>query len=290
LLELTIFAIPKEFSSHSAIIQVNALSSWSRLPGAEVIVLGDDDGVAEAAHRFGMRHIPAISRSAMGTPLLDDAFKIARESAQSPVLCYVNADVMLFDDLVRAVASLRLPQYLAVGQRWNLDVTENLSLDDPVTEREFQRRARTDGELEPPWGSDYFVFPRTVDWGLPSFAVGRPRWDNWLIQRARDLHVPVVDISPDVTAIHQNHDYGHVPSGGGESYEGPEATLNRELAGADALADLDDATHVMHGGQIVRARGWRYTRKRLLNAQQQNPVLRGPVGAARWIFQSVKRS
>ncbi|MCK4268366.1 MAG: hypothetical protein KAX16_06005, partial [Actinomycetia bacterium] len=64
---------------------------------------------------------------------------------------------------------------------------------------------------------------------LPPFAVGRPAWDNWVIYHARSLGVPVIDATKIVTPVHQNHDYGHVPSGTGSAWEGPEADRNRSL-------------------------------------------------------------
>ena len=42
---------------------------------------------------------------------------------------------------------------------------------------------RGHGTLDLGSGSDYFVFPRTTDFGIPSFAVGRPGWDNWMMGR-----------------------------------------------------------------------------------------------------------
>ena len=71
-------------------------------------------------------------------------------------------------------------------------------------------------------------------------------WDNWLIRRARELDIPVVDITPVVTVVHQNHDYGHIPQGRGDAWEGPEADTNRALAGGErGVFTLMDATHVL---------------------------------------------
>jgi len=58
---LTIFSIPKAFAGHNGIIQNNAIQSWVRLsPACQVILFGDDPGVAEAARRFGVVHVPDI--------------------------------------------------------------------------------------------------------------------------------------------------------------------------------------------------------------------------------------
>ena len=41
------------------------------------------------------------------------------------------------------------------------------------------------GKRHPPTGSDYFIDPRRMIQEMPPFAVGRPAWDNWLIQHVR---------------------------------------------------------------------------------------------------------
>ena len=60
--------------------------------------------------------------------------------------------------------------------------------------------------LHPPAGSDYFAYPRDVDWQMPPFAVGRIVWDNWTLRRARQLSLQVIDATRVVPAIHQNHE------------------------------------------------------------------------------------
>ena len=69
---LTIFSVPKPFAGDAAVIQRNALASWSRLPGpVQMLLFGDEDGVAAAAAEFGALHIPGVAQNAYGTPLLD---------------------------------------------------------------------------------------------------------------------------------------------------------------------------------------------------------------------------
>lgn len=287
--DLTIFAIPKPFTGHTGIIQENALSSWVRLPWVEVILIGNDDGVGEAAQRFGARHEPEVSKTDLGTPLLDSAFQIATTLATSERLCYANADIMLFEDLIEAINEIPFPNYLVVAQRTNMDVKESISLEDSVAVDRFLREARRRGILEPPWASDIFVFPRTTRLGLESFAVGRPGWDNWLIWKARNLRVPVVDVTPSVLVVHQNHDYGHVPRQRGRAWEGPEADRNLQLVGdPSTLWNLDRATHIVEKGRVRRARGWRYFRGWMLGLPGRFPWLRRPLAAVRALFRVIK--
>lgn len=263
--DLTLFTIPKGFTDRRvALIQRNALASWRRLaPVAEVLVLGDDPGVAEAAHEFGATHVGDSKRNEFGTPLLDWAFRVAAERGSGELLCYVNADIILLDDFVDA--ALRLPRdpYLAIGRRWNCDISEPLDFRDG--DAGLRDWALRNGTLDNGRGSDYFVFRRSFDFVLPAFAVGRPGWDNWMIGRALRLRLPVIDMTASVLAIHQNHDYVHVPSAQGSDWEGPEAVRNRALAG-----DFDrfihspfNATHLLMPGGLRRARSKEHMRAKL---------------------------
>lgn len=263
---ITVFSIPKPFVGHIGVIQRNALQSWARLaPDVEVRLYGDDDGVAAAAAEFGVEHEPDVAKNDFGTPLVSAVFEHATATSATPMVCFVNADVMLPHELVSRCRDIELSAFLVVGQRWDLDVNENLDLADPMVASTLWSTLPERGRLHPPAGSDYFAFPRVIDWGFPPFAVGRPGWDNWLIYRARAMRVPVIDATEAIPIIHQNHDYSHLTDTG-EFRAGPEAARNTELAGAHHFFTLADATHRLTGSGLEPARGSRYLRRRLLTA------------------------
>jgi hypothetical protein len=241
---ITVFTGPKPFTGHIGLIQDNAIASWMRLgAGVEVLLLGDEPGIAEAAVRHGARHLAPISRTPAGTPRLDAMFAAARQAAAFPLLCYVNADVILLPDLLTRsqTAAARFASFLMVGQRWDLDLRQPLQLDG-LWEAKLRVEVQARGRRHPPAGSDYFVFPRACFEDMPPFALGRAGWDNWMIYHARRRHWPVIDASPSVTVIHQDHDYAHLP-GGRPHYRNPESDTNLELAGGRpaifTLADSD---------------------------------------------------
>src|SRR5215471_17679496 len=122
---LTIFSTAKPFQGHNAIIQRNALESWRRLdPNIEIILLGDDPGVAEVCQELHLRHEPQVERNESGAPLLSDLFERAQRLARHETVGYCNADIILTADVTRALQNVRskFDKFLMVGRRWDLDV------------------------------------------------------------------------------------------------------------------------------------------------------------------------
>lgn len=262
---LTIFTVPKPFLGHIKIIQRNAIQSWARLrPPCEIILCGDEPGTEEMAAEFKTKYIPSIARNEYGTPLVNSVFDQVERMASFPLMCYVNADIILLSDLMEAVRRMRFQRFLMVGQRWDIDLGEPWDFERPDWEERLRRYVVDRGVLHPPAGSDYFVFPRNGAIGkFPPVAVGRPGWDNWFIYKARKLGIPVVDATKAVAPIHQNHDYSHVRNRTGETYEGPEADWNLSLIGGwDYAFILLDATHIMTSRALFPALTYKYLRRR----------------------------
>jgi len=256
---LTLFAIPKPFRGYIATIQYNAIQSWMRLqPACEIILFGDDEGTAEVVREFGLRHIPYVTLSEYGTPLLNSIFAQAQAVASHRVLAYVNADIILFGDFTAAVQRIPFHRFLMVGQRWNMNLEQPLDFSHPDWQSQLCECVRSQGTPNERCGIDYFVFTSGL-WGeIPPFTIGRTVWDNWLIYRARAQGARVVDTSHAVMAVHQNHDYSHIREGKTTGWEaawnGPEAQRNLQLAGGDYTRGftLDDATWALPARGFVR--------------------------------------
>ena len=243
---ITLFAIPKAFAGRAGVIQRNAIASWTRLgDDVEVLLIGDDAGVAEAAGAANVRHVAAVEKTDHGTPLLSSAFATARDASTRPLLAYVNADIVLLPDFVAAVRRIRFPSYLCLGRRWDVTVEGEIEPGGDYEGR-VRRLVASSGELALPDAIDYFVLDRTGPLTeLPPFVVGRPGWDNWMIYRARSLGLPVVDATRAVTAVHQTHDYAHVPERSGYRWYGPEASANFALIEGLERFQTRHATHVL---------------------------------------------
>lgn len=242
---LTIFSIPKAFEGHIGAIQRNALRSWLALPGCQVVLLGDEAGVVDAARETGAVHIAGVALGEHGTPRLDDAFRRVEDVATGPLRCFVNGDVVLLDDLLPAVDAARrfAPRFLVIGQTTDLEVGDDLALDRPEIRGELAERAKAHGRSRGATAIDYFVYSPALFDPMPAFVVGRARFDNWLVWRGRGRG-PVIDASNVVLAIHQRHDYEHIAGGQEAAHFGVEAGRNLELAGGSSrLFTIFDASH-----------------------------------------------
>jgi hypothetical protein len=232
---LTLFTTAKPFHGHSAIIQRNALKSWTLLhPDVEVILFGDDDGAAETARELRLRYEPYVSRSEHGSKRLDYMFSTARAVARHDILCYVNCDIILMDDFLRALKRVREKHmnFLMVGRRWDIEMPE------PVDYLQASWRSRLQGvalmrgvQRSEEW-IDYFAFSKGLyGASVPPLVVGRIFWDDWLVWKAMKLKAAVVDASDAVIAVHQNHDYSYHPKGKHGMWNDVESVRNLEIGG-----------------------------------------------------------
>lgn len=252
---ITLFSAPKPFTHpHVATIQRNAIRSWTLLPEVDVILLGDETGLAEAAVELGVKHIPEVKVNQSGTPLISSMFQLARENSTSELLCIINADMILMQDFVEtAKQAVQLKdKFVLLSQRWDLDIGQPFDFSEGWQDR-LSSMVHRHGSLHRPAGSDFFLFPRTCYSDVPNFTIGRAGWDNWMIYKARTEGWPAIDCTPSLMIVHQNHDYSHLP-GGKPHYEHPDTNENIRLAGGQASIryTILDATHQFMDGKLVR--------------------------------------
>ena len=223
------------------------------------------------------------------------SFSQAHAVARNDILCYVNSDIIFLRDLLAAVGvvSAQHKRYLIFGRRWNIDLKEPVVFEDSEAwRRSFQAFVETRGSLYDGFNLDYFIFPKPLFEEIPSFAVGRPAWDNWMIYEARRSQIPVVDATDAILAVHQNHDYSHTFEGqaGGKTavWRGVEAQRNRELSGSHYFG-IEDATHrLTRRGRITRRFDPTHCFRRLREAAEIYPRWRWLLGPLRAIVQFIR--
>lgn len=249
----TLFTVPKPFQGSIDRIQRNAISSWKALGATvRVVLMGNEVGTAEIADELDVPHVADIETNRRGTPNLSNAFSKASQLATTPLLAYVNADIILLPNFVTAIEHLhnQVPgNVLMIGRRTELDLEEAMSFDDESHYAALSQQVDQRGRLGPVVCKDYFVFRKGQYTDLPSFSVGRGNWDNWMVSSTNRAGVPVVDATRVVTAIHQDHGYDHVRGGRRAAYvTGFEARANLQLAGGRNLVTGCEASHTMSSG------------------------------------------
>ena len=255
--ELTIFSCPKPFRDENiARIQRNAIGSWLQLrPQVEVILLGDEEGVDVVATELGARHIREVEQNDYGTPLIRSIFQKAQLASTAPTMAYVNADILIMPDFLTLTRIVqRFDEFLVVGSRIDLDLREEITFHNGWL-KELLGQVEREGRLHKPSGSDYFVFPRGIFMEIPSFALGRAGWDNWMLYEGRRERIPVIDASGAVLVVHQDHDYAHLP-GGKPHYRHPESNHNVQLAGGSEMIFTLRDTNWRIVNDLIRRKSW----------------------------------
>lgn len=254
---LTIFACPKPFVGHIADIQYNALKSWSLLtPSANVIIMGNEPGCAEISKEMGFRHFADLEYTALGTPLVSDIFMKAEKLADSQIMAYVNSDMILFNEFSRVAdfISRQFPKFLITGQRMDYTQIGKLDFSDPDWQKKLLESAKKRYCPHSQEGMDYFIFKKGLYDEMPPFALGRCAWDGWLFNTASEVGAVMINATPYIHAIHQNHGYNRAQGGRPGIWEGKEAAKNREMASGIKKTACDQGTlKIDEGGNLQPA-------------------------------------
>ena len=254
---LTLFTIPKAFRGQIDIIQRNAIKSWTLLePKCQVILVGDDEGTDKVAEELGVMHIPGVKCNDFGTPLLNHSFQLAETEANFPLMCHVNADIILMSDFIEAVQRVKelSKRFLMTAQRRDLDITDLLGFGNG-----WQDKLISDvvdkGRLHHFTGIDFWAYTKGLVDNMPPFAVGRIATESWLMYKARMMGADLIDATGVVVSVHQNHDYSHHPDGVLGIGTGIEAQRNRELVGGKPyFFIIKDRTHILSQDGLKQAR------------------------------------
>ena len=250
---MTIFTTAPDFVGHRGTIQRNAIQSWKLLDPNRILLIGPSLGAEEIAAEMSLEYIPDVPCAPTGPPLADSFFGAADERG-GDLMLYVASDVILTRDLTQAIAQIPFERYLLTGRRRNLDVRTELDFT-PGWEQSMVRAARSRGHRAHPAAVDYLLFTHGIWRDIPPFAMGRRAWDNYMVYRAMEAGLPVIDASRVVCAVHQNHDRSFLPEIQWTRY-GPEDLMNLELLPtAGHAADSRDAGWILTRDGVRKARG-----------------------------------
>ncbi len=254
---ITVFTTAKPFVGQMKINQINAIKSWKQLaPDIEILLFGQGEGYIEAVRELDLDWIEQVAMSDFGTPMVDSMFELVKYQGRYLTRMYINCDIVLTSDFSSILTVLGKRDFLAVGQRWDVKLDEEIDFSKSDWKQSLQSRVLQSGTLHPPLGSDYFLYRGDIWDRLPKLVVGRGGYDNYLIYYCRSRGIPVVDLTESIMAIHQNHDYAHHPAGNDGVFSGPEAQSNYQVDKIFHFTPVD-ADFRMIGGKFKRnyARG-----------------------------------
>lgn len=289
--KMTIFTAPKPFTDpHIDLIQRNAIRSWLQMSDTvEILLVGDEPGIAETASELQVAHVGNVKHNEQGTPLVSSIFRKAHEASNAELLMFTNTDMLFFPETLDLALYVQKQSSHSVvlGQRYDLDVKTPIDFANGWPQR-LHNQVEAKGRLHPLGGSDYFIFSKGLFNEVPDFAIGRAGWDNWMIYHAIYQGWLVVDATPSLMVIHQNHGYTHLTGDRGHQRH-PETTKNLELAGGmRKMYNLLDVKFQLLNGQI-RSIPWSFLRALHRFEQKLQPdelVGRGPRW---WLLRGVRK-
>ncbi len=252
---ITIITNPRPFCGIFDKIQRNALSSWIKFcPGCQIILFEDEEKTTgKVAAEFGLDYVADAKCNEFGTPLIDDVINIAKKMAKFETLAYVNTDILLLKNFVpeieEAKKKIKNKDYFISGQRYNLDIDGDIDVDDSDFEEKILGEVAKRGKLYSPAAMDYWVFPRNLNFNIPPFVIGKPGIDGWLVYKNRVTKNPVIDMTPAIKIVHQNHNYPHAK----KDFFETEKQRNLKLAGGfKNMITLRESDWVYYGGKLKR--------------------------------------
>jgi len=207
---LTLFTTCRPFDNGEfAAIQRNTMKTWTLLePRPEIIVMGNEAGVADFCKEMGFRQAD-IEYSKHGTPMLDSMMSKAEEIASNNILLLVSSDVILFQSTMKALKALKeVENFCAVARKKQQQFFQELDF-----ERDWKGQVREALRWNLITSGDFFMYPKGF-WGkIPPFIIVRTACDSWLFHEAsrRDA---LIDLTPAVEIIDYKHSYSHRPETG----------------------------------------------------------------------------
>lgn len=206
---VTIFSSLRPFvDPHTILIQRNAIRSWLALtPRPQVVLIGDDEGVDDLAREFSVQHISDVEKNSAGIPMRSSMCQLAHAAAENELLCIINSDIVILDGFYEALRSIPLKQFVATGRRYDLDVHDEIATDADDWQSSLRARADREGSLRGPSTMDYAVYSKSINPPVfPPFPMNSAGWDPWFLYAHRRRGIPVVNLTHEVTIVHQNHE------------------------------------------------------------------------------------
>ena len=221
-------------------INNNTLRLWASMKQWANVVLfvteRDDPVWQNMAKELGWS-VYLAPRLIAGVPVLKDMFTyvIDNISPSTPFVGYANSDIVFTESLESTLSALMHANFskvqgtglLLIGRRTKV-YANTLAEAKSVQDISLQKVTGS-GQISENTGYslDYFITTHNgYPWHrVPDFIVGKPGYDNWLVVKALDWNLKVIDLSVTCTVLHQELDYANGDSG----WFAKNVCINRDL-------------------------------------------------------------
>jgi hypothetical protein len=250
---ITFLASPKPFKGIVKEHQYRAIRTWlESSENVEVILYGDSAGIDEAGRDLGVQVVKQIDCAPSGLPYFSAIVAHAADHGKFELQVYLNCDILL-SGIMQVMSRIGFQQFLLIGQRIDLGKEHFIDFSEANwTCKLIKWESEGNAKLHSPSGIDYFGFRRGMWMNLPKIIIGRGGYDNALLAYCMRNRIPIVDGTFAVSALHQFHDYNHVPGGMSVVMRGSEAMQNLDKAGGVRSATLvSDAGYVFKDLKVV---------------------------------------
>lgn len=254
-MSLTFFSIPRPMHPPFDRIQFNAVWSWAQIPGAKVVLFGDEYGIDQLlAISPVVKQVNIVARNQNNTPLVNSLIQQIGAETDGQWVAYINADIVVSPGLALAIEQVRSQQigpHVMMCRRWDTDVPFVIPTDDPHWFQTISDHVGDQKALYGANGIDFILFPQGLYDAMPPFSIGWPgaAYDNWMVWEARRQGVPVIELTDQVVIFHQNHPVQkseHPPAKMKEKY------INHYYMGGYGYCyDMRDATHRLNQRGVV---------------------------------------
>ncbi len=250
----------RPFRGETATLQRNAVRSWLAVrPACDIILIDDEaDTTREAVRDLPVRVVSDVTRSGLGVPLFDSMLEAGASAAMGDILVCTTADVLFPPNFAAAVSdavdAMEGGDYLLVIGRRNLTEPIALDLTDPDWCTKACQSVKEDA-LTFRQGIDTWIYPTRVRLRPPPFPIGRHGTDGWAVYEMKRRGVPVIDLTPDVTLLHQHH--AKMSMSDPRFYQEMRDCVRLFDGMAEKALNLLDADWIFSRGRLRRPRGLR---------------------------------
>ena len=235
---ITLFTTFKDIPSRRT-VNTNTLRYWAKLrPQVQPVLYvepGSSDYLTELAKAEGWLVYNA-PRLRHGYPLLKDMFLHATYNVTPHTFFvgYANSDILFTRDLMETLVFLTKinggflkEKGLLMSGRRIITLVEDIKFEENGKYIDYSVMGNLETVYDADVAIDYFITTRNgYPWKVvPDFVIGKPGYDNWLLQKAVEWDLFSLDTSLTVSALHQTMTMG----GSDKGWLSKDVCINRDL-------------------------------------------------------------